>query len=86
MIEWLDSPSPVLRFWGCFNLGNFACKRATTRLCELREKDREICPGWWYVCEEAEDAIERIAGLCPPSREYLSYRTDKAPVLSTLRA
>ncbi|HWQ90683.1 MAG TPA: HEAT repeat domain-containing protein, partial [Clostridia bacterium] len=62
MIEMLQFPSPMLRFWACYGLGRLGCQRAIPRLLKLKREDRDVCPGWWYVWEEAEDAIEWIAG------------------------
>lgn len=62
MIDLLRSPSPVLRFWSCFGLGTLGCPRAVPHLREVSQKDPDECPGWWYIREEAEDALEWIAG------------------------
>ncbi|MCD8534204.1 MAG: HEAT repeat domain-containing protein [Verrucomicrobia bacterium] len=62
MIDLLRSASPVLRFWSCFGLGTLGCQRAVPHLHEVSQKDPDLCPGWWYIREEAEDALEWIAG------------------------
>ncbi len=62
MIHLLKSPSPTLRFWCCFGLGTLKCMRAVPYIRQLSQEDKDVCPGWWYVHEEAEDALERISG------------------------
>ena len=74
MLEMLDSPSPVLRFWACFGLGSLGIRRAIPRLRKLAREDTSICPGWWYVREEAEDALERIAGRPGKDRTAVHLR------------
>jgi len=79
MIEILRSPSPTLRFWACFGLGTLGCRRAIPQLRKLKRTDRSVCPGWWYVREEAEDALERIQGRPGKEREPLHMRSNKKP-------
>jgi len=74
MIELLQSPFPALRFWACFGLGTLRSRRAVPRLRKLERTDRSVCPGWWYVREEAEDAIWRIAGRAPQDRLLVPMR------------
>ena len=62
MIGLLKSPSAELRFWSCFGLGQLKCRRANPELRRLIREDQEVYPGWWHVREEAEDALEWIAG------------------------
>lgn len=61
MLRLLDSPSPTLRFWACYGLGSLRTQRAIPRLRKLVREDTSLCPGRWYVREEAEDALEWIA-------------------------
>jgi hypothetical protein len=58
----LRDPSPVVRFWSCYAVGRMGLKKAIPILEDLKFNDTEICPGWWYISEEAEDAIEWING------------------------
>ena len=74
MLRLLDSCSPVLRFWACFGLGGLKCKSAIPRLQEIARSDRSIYPGWWYVREEAEDALEWIAGRAGKDRVPVHLR------------
>lgn len=62
MISFLQSSSQTLRFWACFGLGTIRSERAIPLLREISQKDEDIYPGWWFVWEEAEDALEWIAG------------------------
>ena len=77
MIEMLRSPSPTLRFWACFGLGTMGCRRAVPRLRKLKRTDLGVCQGWWYVREEAEDAIEWIEGRPGQERQPLHMRTEQ---------
>jgi len=77
MIEMLRSPSPTLRFWACFGLGTLRYRRAIPPLRKLKRTDHDVCPGWWYVREEAEDAIEWIAGRPGQDRQPLHLRTQQ---------
>jgi hypothetical protein len=79
MISLLESPSPVLRFWSCYGLGALACKRAVPLLRNLSAHDREVCPGWWHVREEAEDALEWIAGRPGKDRVPVHLRHSHPP-------
>jgi hypothetical protein len=62
MLRLLNSRSPTVRFWSCFGLGKLGSERAIPRLRKSAVTDTEICPGWWYVREEAEDALDWIVG------------------------
>lgn len=74
MMQMLDSPSPILRFWACFGLGSLRCQKAIPRLRKLAREDANVCPGWWFVSEEAEDALERIAGRRGKDRTAVHLR------------
>jgi HEAT repeat protein len=62
LIGGLNDPSPVVRFWSCYAVGQKRMKKAIPILEDLVSCDTDICPSWWYVSEEAEDAIEWICG------------------------
>src|SRR5436190_191716 len=62
LLEALSDPSATVRFWCCFGLGCLRSERAVVPLTHLVNHDLEIVPGWWYVREEAADALNRIAG------------------------
>jgi HEAT repeat protein len=78
MMELLDSPSPVLRFWACFGLGSLLCQRAIPQLRKLANEDASLCPGWWFVSEEAEDALEWIAGRPGKERTAVHLRNARS--------
>jgi len=63
LLQALKDPSPTVRFWSCYAVSMLELKSAIPLLEELQNKDESICPGWWYVSEEAEDAIAKIRGL-----------------------
>jgi HEAT repeat protein len=58
----LRDASPQVRFWSAFALGNMRAREALPELRRLAATDREICPGWWTVGEEATDAIVTVTG------------------------
>lgn len=58
----LKDESPEVRFWACFAAGKIKLREALPTLHQIKEEDRSINPGWWYVSEEAEDAIDWIHG------------------------
>ena len=62
LLRSLADASPVVRFWSCYAAGQIKMEKALPALHELKSTDHEVCPGWWYVSEEAEDAIEWING------------------------
>lgn len=62
LLKSLKDRSPVVRFWSCYAVGQLGLKKAIAVLEEIKANDTEICPNWWYVSEEAEDAIEWING------------------------
>ena len=76
MSRLLTSRSPVLRFWACFGVGSLGCRSAVPRLRELAASDPGVCPGWWFVREEAEDALDWIAGR--PGQERVPIHLRKA--------
>jgi HEAT repeat protein len=62
LLEGLSDASPTVRFWCCFGLGKLRSQRAIAPLEHLRKTDSALAPGWWYVHEEAADALCWIAG------------------------
>ena len=60
LIEGLSDPSPEVRFWGAFAVGNYGDAAAIPKLQELVETDKDTVPGWWSLKKEAADAIEHI--------------------------
>ena len=58
----LKDESPEVRFWSCFAAGKIKMKEALPILHKIKNEDNSVNPGWWYVSEEAEDAIEWING------------------------
>lgn len=70
LIECLCEPSPEVRFWSAFALGEMHSTRALPELQRLAETDHVKCRNWWLVSEEAADCIERIHGRCPADRTF----------------
>lgn len=58
----LKDESPEVRFWSCFAAGKMKLREALPILHQMKDEDKSVNPGWWYVSEEAEDAIEWIHG------------------------
>lgn len=68
LIKSLSDQSPTVRFWCCFALRGLRSKRAIEPLLRLKRFDRALYPGWWYVREEASDALDCIQGRISPDR------------------
>ncbi len=79
LLKSLNDTSPVVRFWSCYAVGQMKFRQALPTLLELKAKDKEVCPGWWYVAEEAEDAIEWINGRDGKERIPVDNRRDTEP-------
>ena len=62
LLDALADASPTVRFWCCYALGCLRSPRAKEPLRSLRENDHRLVPGWWYVHEEAANALEWIDG------------------------
>jgi hypothetical protein len=62
LIKCLKDSSPTVRFWSCYAVGRLKLRKAIPLLKKMTANDHDVCPGWWYVSEEAEDAIEWING------------------------
>lgn len=60
LLESLSEAAVEVRFWSIFALGCLKSHLALPRLKELAQIDREICPGFWSIQKEAEDAISSI--------------------------
>jgi HEAT repeat protein len=67
LIDMLDDPSALVRFWCAFGLGKLRTTAAVPLLRKLKT-DTTSVPGWWTVGEEAADAIETIEGRQPSER------------------
>jgi len=74
LIQSLSDESPVVRFWCCFALGCIGSKRAVGPLSRLKVSDKALCPGMWYVREEASDSLDMIQGREPPDRIRIHRR------------
>ena len=82
LINCLNDPSPVVRFWSCYAVGQLKMNKALSILHELKSNDHEICPNWWYISEEAEDAIEWINGRDGKDRIPVNQRKTTEPAAS----
>jgi HEAT repeat protein len=82
LIENLGNPSPTVRFWSCYAVGQMKLKNALPILKELKKNDHIICPNWWYVSEEAADAIEWINGRFGENRVPVNDRNRTEPSAS----
>jgi hypothetical protein len=74
VIAALSDDSPEVRFWACYAAGQLKIENALSRLAELAENDTEDWGAWWYVSEEAADAIEWIHGRYTESRIPVAQR------------
>lgn len=71
LLSALHDPSPEMRFWACFALGNMRSTAALPELKRIVEEDEAKCPNWWLVKDEAADAIASISGKFRPDRERI---------------
>ena len=74
LLKNLKDESPEVRFWCCFATGHWKIKKAISTLRSIQNHDSSICSGWWYVSEEAEDAIDTILGKERKNRLPISLR------------
>lgn len=81
LLKSLGDSSSIVRFWSCYAAGQIKMKKALPILHELKTNDHEVCPGWWYVSEEAEDAIEWINGRDGKERVPVNKRKTTEPQL-----
>lgn len=79
LMDMLEHPSAELRFWAAFTLGAMRHRPALPALRKVAREDERVCPGWWYVAEEAEDAIASIEGRSHPARVPMAYRLGVQP-------
>jgi HEAT repeat protein len=63
LITTLDDPSPEVRLWSAFALGELGDRRAVAPLERLAATDVTPVPGWWTVGEEAREALKRLQAL-----------------------
>jgi HEAT repeat protein len=68
LTEALLDPSPHVRFWCAFSLGELRAWGAIPLLENMASADTALCPNWWKVGDEAKDAIARIRGEIVPER------------------
>jgi HEAT repeat protein len=69
LMDALDDPSPIVRFWSIFALGSAGARPALPKLRALARSDRARVEGWWRVKDEAADAIEALETGNWPDRE-----------------
>jgi HEAT repeat protein len=63
LIITLDDPSPEVRLWCAFALGELGDRRAMAPLERLAATDVTPVPGWWTVGEEAREALKRLEAV-----------------------
>lgn len=74
VINALSDETHEVRFWACYAAGQLKMKNALPKLRELAENDREDWGQWWYVSEEAEDAIDWIHDRETEPRIHVAQR------------
>lgn len=79
LIAGLANDSAEVRFWTCFALGQMRARQALPHLRAIVQDDSAFCPGWWYVREEASDAIDTIEDRSHPDRECLGWTETGEP-------
>jgi len=60
LLEQLRDPSPEVRFWAIFSLGQVADTDVIPELERIVNEDDAVAPGWWSLRKEARDAIQVI--------------------------
>ena len=84
LIRNLDDSSATVRFWCCYALGTLRSARSIPRLEHLRDHDTAVAPGWWYVHEEATEALAWINETGTPNNKVSVHlrRADAEPELT----
>lgn len=83
VLSGLKDESVEVRFWACYAAGNigsyrnFGIKSALPILEELAKNDKTLLKHWWYVAEEATDAIKAIKGVRGKPRTLINERKNK---------
>jgi HEAT repeats len=77
VIQALSDNSSEVRFWACYAARQLKIEKALPKLQHLVETDNKDWGQWWYVSEEAEDAIEWIHGRHTEARIPLWKRKKK---------
>jgi hypothetical protein len=77
VIQALSDESSEVRFWACYAAGQLKIKNALPKLQHLVETDTKDWGQWWYVSEEAEDAIDWIHDRHTEARIPLANRKKK---------
>lgn len=60
LLELLNSPSPVIKFWTIYALGQICDVRALAPLRRVAETNQTFVSQYGIIADEAKDAIERI--------------------------
>ncbi len=68
LLKELEDPSPEVRFWSVFALGQMGNRKAIPALTEILQEDKAILPGWWSIAKEAKAAIRQIRKRNPAAR------------------
>jgi HEAT repeat protein len=66
--EGIEDPSPEVRFWSVFALGQMGNPKAIQALTKISREDKVTLPGWWSVAKEAKAAIRQIRKRNPATR------------------
>ncbi len=60
----LDDPSPEVRFWCAFALGQIGARSALPALRQLVASDEAVVLGWWSVGTEMADGMRTVHAHC----------------------
>lgn len=55
-------------FWACYAAGSSRMMELEEELLSLAQKDKRVCPHWWYIADEAADAAGKLHDRKPPDR------------------
>jgi HEAT repeat protein len=68
LLEEVGDPSPEVRFWAVFAIGQMGNRKAISILTKVSQKDKATLPGWWSIAREAKAAIRQIRKQNPAAR------------------
>lgn len=68
LLEEFEDPSPEVRFWSVFAVGQMGNREAIPALTKISQEDKATLPGWWSIAKEAKAAIRQIRKRTPADR------------------
>jgi HEAT repeat protein len=69
LLKQLEDPSPEVRLWSVFAIGQMGARKAISALTKISQEDKANLPGWWSIAKEAKAAIRQIRKQNPAARQ-----------------